>query len=286
MVHLRLARISNLPTILSNVLAGAALAGVVLTGAGAELQIVASPLLFVMLAMALFYTAGMYLNDYCDYRIDSRERPERPLPSGVIKPVTVLAFASGYFAAGLLLLALVRVEALLCGLLLVGVIVVYDRWHKRNPLGHFVMALARALVYITTFVAFAGMNWYHLAHAAFLLFLYVSGLTYIARNENRADFRRYWPVCLLVLPVGYFAFRMPISYLPVSILFLAWCAWSLGFVYRRTGKDIGGGIARLVAGIALFDAMVLASCGLTWPVAGAIALFVLVRISQRYIAGN
>ena len=33
-------------------------------------------------AMALFYTAGMILNDLLDYDVDLRERPERPLPSG------------------------------------------------------------------------------------------------------------------------------------------------------------------------------------------------------------
>ena len=71
--HLSLARVSNSPTVVTNVLAGAALAG----GQGA-------PAALLALAMVLFYTAGMYLNDLCDLARDRRERPERPLPSGLI----------------------------------------------------------------------------------------------------------------------------------------------------------------------------------------------------------
>ena len=283
LAHLRLARISNLPTILTNVLAAAIMAG---AGTARNRGDVALPLVLVAVAMGLFYTAGMYLNDFFDYPIDCRERPERPLPSGVLLPRTVLVFALGYFLVGLFLLALVRVEALLCGLLLVGVIVVYDRWHKRNPLGHFVMALARALVYITTFVAVSGTDTMRLGVAALLLFLYVAGLTYIARSETRADFTRYWPIVLLVLPAAYFGFQAPWPYLPVAGLFLVWCGYSLQFVYRRANKDIGAGIVRLLAGIALFDAMVLAAHGVPGPVALCVGLFVLTRFLQHYIAGT
>ncbi|MFD1733967.1 hypothetical protein ACFSC4_26390 [Deinococcus malanensis] len=71
--YLALARISNSPTIVSNVLAGAAL-GAMTAGTTAE----PGTLLALMAAMVAYYTAGMYLNDYLDFQIDCRERPERP----------------------------------------------------------------------------------------------------------------------------------------------------------------------------------------------------------------
>ncbi|RRO17028.1 4-hydroxybenzoate polyprenyltransferase [Saccharopolyspora rhizosphaerae] len=47
-----------------------------------------------------FYLAGMALNDYADRDLDARERPERPLPSGRIRPRTALAVAAGLTTAG------------------------------------------------------------------------------------------------------------------------------------------------------------------------------------------
>src|SRR5437764_8560472 len=77
--YLTLARISNSPTVISNTLAGAALAGVLRPDGKTSL---------IAIAMVLFYTAGMYLNDLLDYGIDCRERPERPLPTGSVSRPT------------------------------------------------------------------------------------------------------------------------------------------------------------------------------------------------------
>jgi len=286
MTHLRLARISNLPTIATNVLAGAALAELWRDGATGMHVSEFGPVLLLILAMALFYTAGMYLNDYCDYEIDCRERPERPLPAGLLSRATVLVCVCGYFAAGLVALALVRLPALIPGILLIGVIVLYDYRHKNNPLGHWVMALARSLVYVTTFVALAGVHMWPLVIAAIWMLLYVAGLTYIARNETRNDFRRYWPVGFLLAPAVYFVWQTAGVLFFVPVLFVLWCGFSLWFVYRQRDKRIGGGIVRLIAGIALLDAMVLAAGGLMWLVVVSLGLFVLTRLLQRYIPGS
>ena len=61
-IALRLGRVSNLPTVWSNVLAGVALGG----GSTWDPRII--PLLF---ALSIFYTAGMFLNDAFDWKIDS-----------------------------------------------------------------------------------------------------------------------------------------------------------------------------------------------------------------------
>jgi 4-hydroxybenzoate polyprenyltransferase len=73
--YLKIGRVSNLPTVWTNVLAGA-----FLSGHAADV----TTLLWVMLAITLFYTGGMYLNDAFDADIDARERPNRPIPSGQI----------------------------------------------------------------------------------------------------------------------------------------------------------------------------------------------------------
>ena len=95
-VALRLGRVSNLPTVWTN-----ALAGIVLAGGH-----VADPrTLPLIAAFSLFYVAGMYLNDAYDAEIDARERPERPIPSGRVSAETVFTAGFAMMALGLALLA-------------------------------------------------------------------------------------------------------------------------------------------------------------------------------------
>ena len=68
-----LSRVSNLPTIWSNVLAGT-----VVSGAGPERR----SLIVVASGVSLLYTAGMLLNDAFDMKWDAEHRPDRPLPAG------------------------------------------------------------------------------------------------------------------------------------------------------------------------------------------------------------
>jgi 4-hydroxybenzoate polyprenyltransferase len=174
--HLALARISNSPTVASNVLTGAALGGAFLPDARIALLIA---------AMVLFYTAGMYLNDICDHQIDTRERPERPLPSGLVGRRTALALTIAMFALGLLLLVPFGAASVLSGLVLIGLIVAYDLWHKANPLSPLLMAGCRVLVYRTAFLAFAAVPTAALLGSSLLLGLYVVGLTLAAKYLRR-----------------------------------------------------------------------------------------------------
>ena len=135
---LQLARVSNTPTVVSNSVAGA-----VLASTAAEAGTVA----VVAGAMALFYTAGMILNDLLDYDVDLRERPERPLPSGAVSRPAALTAVIALFAAGEALLLLEGTEPFLAGLGLIALIVLYDAWHKGNPLSPVLMGACRALVY-------------------------------------------------------------------------------------------------------------------------------------------
>src|SRR5678815_3987820 len=102
-----------------------------------------------------FYTAGMLLNDVCDYHWDLRHRPDRPLVTGVVSRSAVIAATIGLFAFGGVLLWQVGPRAFVCGLVLLALIVVYDVWHKHNPLSPLVMAACRLMVYVVAFAAFA-----------------------------------------------------------------------------------------------------------------------------------
>ncbi|WP_019588778.1 UbiA family prenyltransferase [Deinococcus apachensis] len=273
--HLSLARISNSPTVVTNALAGAALAG----GNGVTLVLVAA-------AMVLFYTAGMYLNDLLDLGLDRRERPERPLPSGLIPVGEAWVVTAALFGIGLLLLLPAGGKALLSGLGLVGLIVFYDVWHKTNPLSPVVMAATRAMVYVTAGLAFLPQLTTPLNVWAALLAAYIAGLTYVAKTENRRGTARFWPVALVAAPavyglVGGFGWGAAL----LALLLAAWVGHSLTFVYGRK-RDIGGAVGRMIAGVCLLDALVLGVAGAWSWLPWALAAFFLTRWWQRHIKGT
>src|SRR6185503_18959111 len=161
---LQLARISNTPTVVSNTVAGAAL-----VAASPDAGTVA----VVAIAMALFYTAGMVLNDVMDLEIDQRDRPERPLPSGRISSGAALFAAVALFVAGEALLAVVGWEAAVVGLALIALIVLYDSWHKGNAISPVLMGGCRALVYVIAGLAISESLPWELWAGAGMLLLYI-----------------------------------------------------------------------------------------------------------------
>ena len=90
-VALRLGRVSNLPTVWTNVLAG-----IVLAGADPASALVIP----VLLGASLLYVGGMYLNDAFDAEIDARHRSSRPIPAGLVQRQTVFQAGFGMLAAG------------------------------------------------------------------------------------------------------------------------------------------------------------------------------------------
>ncbi|MEO8718921.1 MAG: UbiA family prenyltransferase, partial [Burkholderiales bacterium] len=116
---LRLGRVSNLPTVWTNALAGTVLAGA--GGFGAEFVL-------VLLAFSLFYTGGMFLNDAFDAPFDAVHRPERPIPRGEVSLRAVFGWGFGLMALGITVLAWFGVAPALAGLTLAVAITFYD-WH-------------------------------------------------------------------------------------------------------------------------------------------------------------
>lgn len=276
--HLALARFSNAPTVVSNVLAGVALAGVMRP---AYTPIGDTALL--ALAMVLYYTAGMYLNDLFDVAIDARERPERPLPAGRVSRLEALSVTILLFALGTLLLAFVGRAALISGLVLVLLIVLYDAWHKTNRFSPLLMASTRVMVYVTAFVAFAPGLSVRLVFWALVLGLYIVGLTYIAKTETRS-LTDYWPAGLLLLPALVGAVSLPFWHLWLPLGLALWVTYSVSYVYLS--RQIGRAIGQLIAGVSLLDALVVLLFGTTGGVVWALVAFVLTLFLQRYIRGT
>ena len=286
-VLLRLGRVSNLPTVWTNVLAGVVLAGP---------QIELLPLAVLLIALSLFYVAGMYLNDAFDRDVDARERPERPIPSGQISGRAVFTAGLAMLAVGEALLAIVGFVSesghgwgpVVSGLALALAILYYNTHHKANPLSPLVMGFCRMLVYVTAALSVAPQLTEPVLLGAAVLLAYVAGLTYAARQENLTEFQNLWPLACLAIPFIYGATGALASWVGVgiSITFLAWVIYGVSHFVGRKPLNIPRGVVTLIAGISLLDALLIANQGEGSLAVLAVAGMVLTRLFQRFVPGT
>jgi 4-hydroxybenzoate polyprenyltransferase len=252
---LRLGRVSNLPTVWTNVIAGATI-----TNAAANLVDVA----LVGLAMTTFYMGGMYLNDFFDRDIDARERPGRPIHAGDISAGAVSAIGFALLAVGAALLARFDLLTVIWGLALAGAIVLYDTWHKGNVFAPVIMGLCRALVYLATGVAVSGEIRFALIAGAIALATHVIGLTYAAKQENLNEVGRLWPLAILAAPLLFALPGISSGWL-VVIGCLLLCAADIAAVRllaQRAAPDaVPRAVSMLIAAICLVDALAVALYG-------------------------
>ena len=286
-VYLRLGRVSNLPTVWTNVLAGVALTGV---------WVAPAPLAFLALALSLFYIGGMYLNDAFDREIDARERPERPIPSGRVQATTVFVTGYGLLAAGLAALAVEIAwtrqggysPTIVAGICLAGVIIFYDARHKANPWSPLLMGLCRVLVYVTAAFAVAGHLGAAVAIGAVVLLSYLIGLTYAAKQESLAEVRNLWPLLFLAAP---FVYGIPAltgggAGAALYLGFLAWVGYAVWLLVRPGRANFPRAVVSFIAGISLLDGLLMARAGRSDAAAWGVAGFGLTLLLQRYVRGT
>ena len=297
LTYLLLGRVSNLPTVWSNCLAGLLLAG------GVPRPVSLFPLLG---AMSSFYVAGMFLNDAFDHHYDREHRPERPIPAGDLSATQVYRIGFGLLILGEVMLAVpaqLRGEAfapapMLGGLVLAAIIVYYNWRHKRDPLSPLVMALTRGMVYLIAGAmeawALPGLVW----GGALVMMGYLIGLTYVAKQENLRQVRNLWPLVFLLAPFVYAAATLgagPAGSLqqltPLALLsqlaLLTWVGYGVSFLLRREGRNIPRAVVSLIAGISLLDALLMAHAraDAIWLVLAVLA-FALTLAAQRVVPGT
>jgi hypothetical protein len=283
---LRLARVSNLPTVWTNTLAGVALAG------GDPWS---GRTLVLAVALSLFYSGGMFLNDAFDQEIDRRERPQRPIPSGAVRLEDVFAGGIAMLLAGMALVIWAGAgfavatgwPGPLAGIALAAAILFYDWNHKGNPLSPVFMALCRSLAYLTAGLAASGSTpalWL----IAFVGGSHIVGLTYVARQENLTKLENLWPLGFVAVPLLY-GLWLAFGGLVAAALwvgFVACVGLALSWLRRRNAGDVKRAVVTLIAAVALLDGVFLAAAG--WPGAAvlAAAAFVLTLYLQRVVPGT
>jgi hypothetical protein len=274
---LALSRVSHLPTVWSNCLAGWWLGG---QGNYAKL-----PQLF--LGVSALYIGGMFLNDAFDADFDRQRRTERPIPSGAISLAAVWYWGLGWLGLGALCLTAVgKTTGVLTAILLVCIIL-YDATHKVVTASPWLMGVCRFWVYVIAGSAGAtGVNgepiWCGVALAG-----YVVGLGYLGQHESSRRRVPYWPLAMLLAP-GVFAQglnaaenRAPAPWL--SLLLVLWIALRARTIFQATETSIGHIVSGLLAGIVFVDWLALAPFCPQWLSAVFLILWGATLALQRLV---
>jgi 4-hydroxybenzoate polyprenyltransferase len=135
------------------------------------------------------YLAGMVFNDVFDRRVDARERPKRPIPSGRVSVWEAVSFGTCLVASGLALSATAGMPSAIVAGLLTACIFLYDGLLKSTVIGPLVMGSCRFLNVMlgastATFATGESALWSmpQLAVAGGLG-VYITGVTSFSRHE-------------------------------------------------------------------------------------------------------
>ena len=272
-----LGRVSNLPTVWSNCLAGWLLGG---GGTG---------WIFLVLGLgaSCLFLGGMFLNDAFDVEFDRQYRKERPIPSGAITLDEVWRWGFGWLAAGTVILILLNKTTGALAVLLLVCIIVYDAVHKLVGFSPALMAACRFFLYlVAASTAARGVTGLAI-WSAFALAAYISGLSFLARQESTGGALNYWPSYLLAAPIALALLVNAEEYRQSALLLSAvlglWIVRCLRHAFLVVEPNVGRAVGGLLAGIVLVDLLAVAGGQPVWTGVTFAILFVTALLFQRFI---
>jgi len=272
-----LGRVSNLPTVWSNCLAGWWLGG------GGNVW----KLPLLLLGVSLLYTGGMFLNDAFDVDFDRQRRPGRPIPSAKISVEKTRRFGFAQLALGLALLLFAGKTTGALGVVLAAFLLLYNVTHKFVTAAPWLMGACRFWIYLIAGAAgAAGLTGWPIYCGAALA-LYIAGLSYVLRRERFRGKISFQPFLLLLAPVALAMTMNTGGYrrtaLGISVMLGLWIAFNARILFATGAANAERIVAGLLAGIILVDWLAVAPQCPGWLNVILPVLFVVTKISQQFI---
>lgn len=271
--YLRLTRPANLPTSAADILAGIAISGVFMHSSLGEVSGVnrIEHILILILSSVLLYAAGVVLNDVFDYKIDKTERPERPIPSGLV-PLKSAAIFGGVLmvlGAGIAFLVspLSGVTATALGL----VILLYDSLAKHSGFfGPLTMGTCRGINLLLGISILGTFNYWW---CMFIPIVYIAAITLISRGEVYGNNKKhilfaaalYASVILGILLLFITANLNVLQTLPFLLLFAVLVYRPLLKAYKiNSPENIKNAVVAGVLSIIVLDATLVVGFSYWW----------------------
>lgn len=270
----QLLRIPNVFTAFADIVLAAFAAGYLAEQTGTFLLLVA--------ASGCLYCSGMAWNDIFDRKHDAESRAFRPIPSGRIALRTAAMIAVGLMIAGIVLAGIAcqwRVEishhnSLFVATSLAFMILLYDAWLKKTPVGPIAMGGCRALN-ILLGLSGGSVSPEVATHLAATIGIYIVGVTAFARTEERTSRRgpliRAWFTILLGMLLGLSVpTHLPEGSAPPYTIYLliAWACWVNSHLIQAVDVPkpimVQTAVKQCILGLIVFDA-ILATMFVGWP---------------------
>lgn len=178
----------------------------------------------LLVSSSCLYLSGMVFNDLFDRHIDAVERPQRPIPSGRISAKAAGTLGGLLVLVGIGAAVAVGWQSLVLALILTAAIFLYDGFLKKTPLGPLSMGACRSLnILLGASYAPVGASAIVLARpqvpVAIAMGIYVAGVTWFARQEEKESSRGHLVGATSVINLGLLALALRITGVPG--LFLA-----------------------------------------------------------------
>ena len=205
--YLQLLRPPNILTAIADVLAGGAVAigwtQLPISEAGIFRDQLATDfswdhLGWLTLATMCLYGGGVVLNDYFDASIDKLERPERPIPSGIVS-----RSKAGYFGFTLLIMGIAAAFMVSNGsgiiaLIIAALVVLYDKWTKHHSLwGPLNMGFCRGANLMLGVSILPGLI-PPVLFMAVIPVVYIAAITMVSRGEVHGTNRKNLNLALII----------------------------------------------------------------------------------------
>jgi 4-hydroxybenzoate polyprenyltransferase len=262
--YLRLMRPANIVTAVADILAGVAIAGYFLAG---DTDVV--PVILLVFANIGLYGGGVVMNDFFDAALDSVERPERPIPSGLISQMQALVLGLLLLFAGIVSAFFVSPASGTLALAIAVAAVVYDKWAKHHSfIGPLIMGICRGMSLLLG-LSVIPAELQTLSFLGIIPVIYIAAITMISQGEVHGSKKS-----VLLGAMGLYALAMAgilfFSFLRdstgLALLFVA--AWAImvlvplrnAFV-NSAGPMIGKAVKAGVLGLILMDAAWAAAFG-------------------------
>lgn len=287
--YLRLMRPANVVTAVADVLAGMAIAGYFVQQASggfnwASEQLTLLPVILLAISTIGLYSGGIILNDVFDAELDKVERPERPIPSGLVSKKGATIFGGIFFFIGIFAAGLYHSNSQYLAVAIMVSCLIYNKFLKHNAiLGPLNMGLCRGLNLLLglSIIPSAVQQWWFLA---LVPIAYIAAITMISRGEVHGGSKRtlYFAAFLYALVicsiltiaqtkgnlVSSLIFVLPFTLMIFTPLIIA--------IKAPIGKHIGQAVKSGVLALILMNAAWAAAFGV-WNV--AIFVVILLPIS-------
>lgn len=176
--YLRLLRPANIVTAIADILAGIAISGFFLQSSHGY-----SPVAWLILSTIGLYGGGVVMNDVFDAELDAVERPERPIPMGLISKTEGATLGLILLVCGVIFALLVSRFSAILALVIAVAALVYDKWGKHHsfwgPLNMGVCRGLNLLLGLSIMPDQASEYWF----LAIVPVIYIAAITMISQGE-------------------------------------------------------------------------------------------------------